>query len=68
MIWQDRNQASGNEIADSGGVTWYVVPGLQYVTVRFTIEAGVQIPLVQDLGGNALKNDFIAILSARMNI
>ena len=30
-------------------------------------EAAIQIPVVQNLNGSALENDFITTLSARMN-
>lgn len=31
------------------------------------IEAAVQLPVIQDLNGNGLENDFISILSFRVN-
>ena len=67
VIWQDRNSLNGLEDADSGGTTWFLAPGIQYVSTRLVIEAAVQIPVVQNLNGTALENDFITTLSARVN-
>lgn len=67
LIWQDKNELSGSPVKDSGGTILYLTPGLQYVTRRFVIEAAVQLPVVQDLNGNSLENDFISTLSFRVN-
>ncbi len=56
---QGRNHSFGQTIIDSGGTTWFVAPGIQYVTKRIILEAAVQIPVIQDLNGNTLENDFI---------
>ncbi len=67
LIWQDENRVGGADDRDSGGITWFLAPGIQYVTKRFVLEAAVQLPVVQNLGGNALENDFITTLSFRVN-
>jgi len=67
LIWQDKNEVSGIADNNSGGVSWFLAPGLQYVTKRTVAEFAVQLPVVLDLNGSALKNDFIATLSFRMN-
>ena len=67
LIWQDRNAVGGVQDPSSGGLTWFLVPGLQYGSRRYIIEAAVQIPVVQDLHGAALENDYIATLSTRVN-
>jgi hypothetical protein len=67
LIWQDKNEVNGVEDDNSGGVTWYLAPGVQYVTRRTVAEFAVQIPVVQNLNGSGLENDFIATLSFRMN-
>jgi hypothetical protein len=67
LLWRDRSRIEGVEDPHSGGTTWFLTPGIQYVTVRTVIEAGVQIPVVQNLNGNSLKNDYMAVLSARVN-
>lgn len=67
LIWQDKNKIGGVRDKDSGGITWFLTPGIQYVTKRIVAEAAVQVPVIQELNGKALKNDFIGIVSLRVN-
>lgn len=67
FIWQDRNEISGSLDPDSGGATWYLAPGIQYVRRRLVLEGAVQLPLMQNLHGAALETAFIATLSLRAN-
>ncbi len=67
LIWQDNNSSQGIKDSDSGGLTWLLAPGIQYVTRRTVLEFAVQIPVAQNLNGTALENDFISRLSFRMN-
>ncbi len=67
LIWEDRNKVGGSDDKNSGGTTLFFTPGIQYVAKRFVIEAAVQLPVVQDLNGNALENDLISTLSLRIN-
>ncbi len=59
LIYQDKNKVNGVNDPNSGGLALFIVPGFQYVTRRWIIESGVQIPLVQDLNGSALEKDYI---------
>lgn len=68
LIWQGENEIDGQDDPNSGGTTWFVAPGLQYVTRRFVVEGAVQLPAVQDGNGAALEDDFITTLSLRINI
>ena len=68
LIWQDKNKVGSGVDENSGGTTWYLAPGLQYITKRMILEAAVQLPMVQDLNGTALENDFIVTLSTRFSI
>ena len=43
------------------------MPVLQYVTKRWIVEAAVQVPIVQDLNGTALENDYVVRVSFRVN-
>ncbi len=67
LIYQDKNEVSGVNDPNSGGLTLFIVPGLQYVTRRWIIESGVQVPLVQDLNGTALEKDYIFRAGFRFN-
>lgn len=53
LIYRDNNRSAGIADANSGGTTLFLLPGLQYVTKRWIVEAGAQIPVIQDLNGTA---------------
>ncbi len=65
-VWAQRSEQNGSKIADSGGYTLFVSPGLQYVTQLWVAEVSVQLPIVQELNGGQLKTDYI--LSAGFRI
>ena len=67
LIHKDKNRIAGVDNPNSGGTTLFLVPGLQYVTKRWVFEAAVQLPVVQDLNGTALENDFIVRAGFRFN-
>lgn len=62
-----RDRVGGISDRSSGGTTLSVTPGLQYVTRDWMVEAGVQIPVRQDLNGSALKNDYVVTAGVRFN-
>lgn len=68
LIWQDNDELQGQEAPISGGTTWFVALGVQYITRRFVVEGAVQLPAVQDRNGTALEEDVITTLSVRINI
>lgn len=67
LIHKEKNRAAGLANPNTGGTTLFGLLGLQYVTARRIIEAGVQLPLVQDLNGTALERDYIVRGSVRFN-
>jgi len=67
LIWNGRNTSQGIRDANSGGLTWNLVPGLQYVTSRFVLETAIQIPAVQNLNGTALESDWVWTAGFRWN-
>jgi len=67
LIREDKSRVGGVKDNDSGGTTWYLTPGVEYVTKRLVVEAAVQVPVVQELNGNALENDYVVILGIRGN-
>ncbi len=67
LIHQDKNETGGSDDPDSGGLSLFILPGLQYVTKRWIVEAGVQIPAIQDLNGTALEKDYILRAGFRLN-
>lgn len=67
LIHAEKNRIGGVADPNSGGTTLFVSPGLQYVTKKWILEAGVQFPVVQNLNGTALKNDYILNAGFRIN-
>jgi len=67
VVWQGRDEIGGVENPNSGGVNWYLAPGLQWVTLRTVLEAAVQIPVLTRTNGQGLGQDFIARVSVRVN-
>ncbi len=67
FLYQEKNRNNGATLANSGGTQLFASPGLQYVTRRWIAEAIVQIPLVQDLNGTALKDNYTVRAGFRVN-
>lgn len=67
LSWSDEDEASGRAVSGTGGTTWRLTPGLQYVAKRFVLETAIQLPVVQNLDGGALENDFILTAGFRVN-
>ncbi|MBI2970417.1 MAG: transporter, partial [Gammaproteobacteria bacterium] len=49
----------GRNVDNSGGTQWFLTPGLQYVTRRWVVEAAVQLPVLRDMHGDAIRDDYI---------
>ncbi len=67
LVHADKNRVSGTTDPNSGGTTLFLSPGLQYVTKKWIVEAGVQVPVAQNLHGTALKNDYVLTAGVRIN-
>ena len=67
LIYQGKNEIDGTDDPNSGGATLFIAPGLQYVTKRWILEAIVQLPAFQDLGGTALEDGFTVRAGFRLN-
>jgi len=63
--WSSKDKVSGTTNPDSGGHTLFLSPGLQWVSTRWLFEAGVQIPLLQDLNGDGLEQDYTLTAGVR---
>ncbi len=68
VIHDAESESDDEAIAGTGGTIWYLGPGVQFVTQRYIVEGAIQIPVLQDLGEDALRRDFIATLSIRLNL
>lgn len=63
----DEDEFNSRADANSGGTQWFLTPGLQYVTRSWIVEAAVQLPVVQNMNGTALRDDYILHAGFRMN-
>lgn len=59
IVEQKNNRLAGNTDNNSGGTTVFLSPGIQYVSKRWVWEAVLQKPVVQNLNGTTLENDFV---------
>ena len=67
-VRQEKTRIDGNEDPDTGGATLFLAPGLQYVSKKWIFEAAVQVPVLQNLNGNALEDEFTLRAGFRVNI
>lgn len=67
LLHQAKNEISGTNDPNSGSTKLFLSPGLQYVTKRWILEAIVQLPVVQDLNGMTLKDDYSVRAGFRVN-
>ena len=65
-VWLDRDTLEGDRVSDSGGFKLFATPGFQVIFNRYVLfEAALQLPLVMDLNGSQLEEDFVAIFGLR---
>lgn len=67
LVHQGKIRISGLSDPDTGGTKLFVAPGLQYAAKRWIAEAAVQIPVVQNLNGANLEQDYIIRTGFRIN-
>lgn len=65
---QRRNTIAGISDPNSGGTTWDIDVGLQFVRESYTLEGIVQIPAVDRPNGAGLRDGVRVIAGARLNI
>ena len=64
--WSERDQLGSSSVTNSGGFKLFATPGIQVILNRnLLFETAVQLPLVMDLGGSALEEDFVFIFGLR---
>lgn len=67
LIHVAKDRGNGIDDPNSGGTALFLTPTLQYVTRKWVLEAGIQVPVSQRLNGTALKNDYILTTGFRLN-
>lgn len=65
--WQDRHELNGRRVQDSGGTQLFATVGLVYTTHRYIYEVAFRPPLVQNLHGDALENDYSILVGIWRN-
>lgn len=64
--YAEKDDVDGMRDRNSGGHTVFLSPGIQWVNYRWVVEASFQIPIIQDLNGDALEADYAATLGIRL--
>lgn len=65
-IYAQKSEQRGASIADSGGNTLFISPGMQYLPLPYLVlEASIQIPIHQELNGRQLGTDFTVVTGFR---
>ncbi|TAJ22560.1 MAG: transporter [Rugosibacter sp.] len=67
LVYSAKDRVGGADDPNSGGTTLFITPGLQYVTKKWIVEAGVQVPAIQHLNGTTLKNNYVLSTGVRIN-
>jgi len=67
LLHAAKDRVGGVSDPNSGGRTLFISPGLQYVTRKWIVEAGVQIPVQQRLNGSALETGYVFTAGFRVN-
>lgn len=61
-----RDEENGAKKPDSGGTVWFLSPGIQYIlSANLLFEAGVQIPILNELSGSQLEPDYTVLFGFR---
>lgn len=64
---QGKNWVNGRADPDSGGLIWFLDPGIQYVTERYALKAAAQLPTLEALNGSAPQPDYGVFVCVRLN-
>lgn len=68
LVHRQQDRVNSAPDPNSGGTTLYLAPTLEYVTEHWMLETAIQYPVVQNLYGAGLKNDYIFHLGVRLNL
>ena len=65
-IHEERSEAGGRAVGNSGGETIFLSPGIQWLPAQnIVLEAGVQLPVYQDRNGMQLGRDVTVLTGFR---
>jgi len=66
-IDKGRNSIAGLDDAKSGGISYLISPGIQFISERYILEAVIQVPIKQPDRGAFLELDQILRIGFRIN-
>lgn len=66
--YTDKDRSFGSSIPDTGGNVVYITPSLWFSTKTFILQAGISLPIIQQLNGIQNKNYCIASFSLAWNL
>lgn len=61
------HRRTGKTVSDTGGTILSLTPGVVLTTHRWILEMAVRVPLIQDLNGDALRNDYAVLIGVWHN-
>lgn len=64
-IYERKSELGGVNVANSGGNTVFLSPGIQFVSKRSVVEFSFLYPVIQNLNGSQLETDYSLALSYR---
>ncbi|WP_138380588.1 transporter [Luteithermobacter gelatinilyticus] len=67
LVHEGKNRTANLPDPNSGGTKLFISPGLQYAATRCIAEATVQLPVLQNLNGANLKQDYVLRAGFRIN-
>lgn len=65
--WNGKSEIRNITQPNSGSVAWSILPGLQYIQKKLTIEAGIDLPIVDTANNNQFERKRMVIVSTRIN-
>ena len=68
LLNQQENRVNGIKDPNSNGKRLFFSPGIQYVNKRWIFETAIQVPVSQQLNGQALENDYVLRAGFRVNL
>jgi hypothetical protein len=66
--YTQRASRNGAVLTDTGGIEWFVSPGLMWTYRNFAVKTGVQIPIAANLNGAQNETDYRTTLELELHL
>jgi len=63
---KQKNESQASKVDSSGGTTVFLSPGFQFQWKQMVLETSLQFPVIQNLGGDQLETDIVAVAGLRL--